>query len=113
MSDDLNKDLDDFDGESIVVMKDDEGNEFYYREDMIIPIGEKRFAILVPIDIEDEGCECQEDDCECGCEDTDVFIARIDVDQDGEEIYIDPTDEEFEEVRNAYEQLLEEEYEEN
>ena len=44
------------DDEQIVVMSDDEGNEFYYREEMVIPLGDKNFALLVAID-------------ECGCED--------------------------------------------
>jgi uncharacterized protein YrzB (UPF0473 family) len=110
MSDLEKDDMEDLAEEPIVVMTDEEGNEYYYREEVIIPVGEKRFAILVPIDIEDE-CGCGDE--ECGCEDeTDVFIARIDVDEDGEEIYVDPTDEEFDEVREAYEQLLAEEEDE-
>ena len=107
--------------EPVVVMTDEEGNEYYYREDMIVPVGDKRFAILVPFDVDEEDCECGDDSCHdschddscgCGCgEETDVFIARIDVDESGEEIYVDPTDEEFEEVRKAYEELIEEEEE--
>ncbi|QJW48408.1 DUF1292 domain-containing protein [bacterium BFN5] len=42
----------------------------------------------------------------------DVYIARIDVDESGEEVYVDPTDEEFEQVREAYEELMEEEEDE-
>lgn len=99
--------LDEFEEEPVVVMTDEEGNEYYYREDMIIPIGDKKFAILVSIDDE---CECGEAECEC--EDIDVFIARIDTDENGEEVYVDPTDEEFEQVRDAYEDLLSEEDEE-
>lgn len=112
MSDDINNDVEEFEDESIVVMTDDEGNEYYYREEMIIPVGEKRFAILMPIDIDEDECDCDDESCDC-CEDSDVFIARIDTDKDGEEVYIDPTDEEFEDVRKAYEQILEEEYDEN
>ena len=99
--------------EPVVVMTDEEGNEYYYREDMIVPVGDKRFAILVPFEVDEEGCECGDDSCGCGCsEETDVFIARIDVDESGEEIYVDPTDEEFEEVRKAYEELAFEDEEE-
>lgn len=99
--------------EPVVVMTDEEGNEYYYREDMIVPVGDKRFAILVPFEIDEEDCECDDDSCGCGCsEETDVFIARIDVDENGEEIYVDPTDDEFEEVRKAYEELVVEEEEE-
>ncbi|WP_371370765.1 DUF1292 domain-containing protein [Sporomusa aerivorans] len=113
MADNEKDDMMDFDDEPVVVMTDEEGNEFYYREDMIIPVGEKQFAILVPIDVEEEGCECGDDSCGCGCGDeTDVFIARIDVDETGEEIYVDPTDEEFEAVRKAYEEMVFEDEEE-
>ena len=112
---DLEKDddIDEIDDEPVVVMTDEEGNEYYYREDMIIPIGEKRYAILVPFDVEEEEedtCECDEPACECGCDDeTDVYIARIDIDEDGEEVYVDPSDEEFEQVRQAYEEIMTEE----
>lgn len=112
MADNEKDDIMEFEDEPVVVMTDEEGNEYYYREDMIVPVGDKRFAILVPIDVDEEGGE---DSCGCGCgcdEETDVFIARIDVDEDGEEIYVDPTDEEFEAVRQAYEELVFEDEEE-
>ncbi|WP_425061176.1 hypothetical protein SCACP_19560 [Sporomusa carbonis] len=114
MSDQEKDDIMDYDDEPVVVMTDEDGNEYYYREDMIIPIGEKRYAILVPIEVDEDGCGCGDDDCGCGCGDdeTDVFIARIDVDENGEEIYVDPTDEEFEQVRQAYEDMVAEEEEE-
>lgn len=105
---DIEKDDLDCEDEPVVVMTDEEGNEYYYREEVIIPLGEKKFAILVPINIDEEeecGCGC---DC-CDEEETDVFIARIDAGEDGEEVYVDPTDEEFEQVREAYEELLAEE----
>jgi len=107
---DFEKEDMEYEEEPVVVMTDEEGNEYYYREEVIIPIGEKRFAILVPINIdEEEECSCG---CDCEDEETDVYIARIDVDENGEEIYVDPTDDEFEEVRQAYEDLLAEEEEE-
>ncbi|TCL35850.1 uncharacterized protein DUF1292 [Anaerospora hongkongensis] len=98
-------DLEDVEEELVVVMTDEEGNEYYYREDMIVPVGDKRFAILVPLQVEDD-CECGDHDCGCEEEETDVFIARIDTDEDGEDVYVDPTDEEFEAVRQAYEELV-------
>lgn len=124
-----NEDLDEMGEELVVVMTDEEGNEYYYREEVIIPVGEKRYAILVPIDDMadsdspcdcDSGvglalatkqaadlCGCESSDCEC-YDETDVYIARIDTDENGEDIYVDPTDEEFEEARQAYEELIEE-----
>jgi len=106
MTDYENDDDMDFDDEPVVVMTDEEGNEYYYREEVIIPLGEKRFAILVPINIDEDECSC---DCGCEEEETDIYIARIDLDENNEEIYVDPSDEEFEEVRQAYEDLLAEE----
>jgi len=107
MIDNKEDDFMDFDDEPVVVMTDEEGNEYYYREDMIVPVGDKQFAILVPIDVDEE--ENDEESCGCGCGcagETDVFIARIDTDENGEEVYVDPTDEEFEQVRKAYEELV-------
>ena len=97
-------------------MTDEEGNEFYYREELIIPVGDKKFALLVGIN-EDEEHDCG---CDCGCDDEDVFIARIDLDENGEVMIPSMqinhpdfvyTDEEFEEVQKAYDELMAEEEE--
>jgi len=93
------------DEDQIVVMSDEEGNEYYYREEMVIPLGDKNFALLIPIG----ECECDNEQCVCHeseDEDPDVYIARIDFDENGEEVYLDPTEEEFEAVRNAYEEMV-------
>ncbi|HIU64748.1 MAG TPA: DUF1292 domain-containing protein [Candidatus Avacidaminococcus intestinavium] len=94
------------DDEQIVVMTDEEGNEYYYREEMIIPCDDKNFALLVAID----GCDCEDEECECHEEheeeEPDVYIARIDFDEDGEAVYLDPTEEEFEAVKAAYEAMI-------
>lgn len=95
----------------IVVMTDEDGNEYCYREEMIIPVGDQKYALLVGVqDDEKEGCGCG-----CGCEedDEDVFIAKIIVNENGEEEYVDPTDEEFEAVQKAYEEMMDEEENEN
>lgn len=86
----------------VVVITDEEGNEFYYREEMIIPVGDQKFALLVSVhDCEDEECDCEDED--------DAILAKIVIGEDGKEEYIDPTDEEFEAARKAYEKILEEE----
>jgi len=111
MADFENDDLEEMDEELVVVMTDEEGNEYYYREEMIVPVGDKQYAILIPIgedQCEDESCECGTG-CNCSEDEVDVYIARIDTDENGEEVYVDPTDEEFEEVRKAYEELMVEE----
>ena len=103
-----------FDGDNleediIVEMTDDEGNVYRYSEEMIIPVGNENFAILVGIhddeEEEEHHCHCGEcgDDCDC---DEDVIIAKIVVNEDGEEEYVEPTDEEFEAVQRAYEELM-------
>ena len=95
--------------EQIVVITDDEGNELYFREEMVVPVGKKKFAILAQINLED--CECEDEDCHCHeheeDEEENVIIARIEFDENGEEVYLAPTDEEFDEVKAAYEKLME------
>lgn len=101
---DKEKDMQDED--VMVVMTDEEGNEYYYQEEMIIPVGDQKYALLVGIheDEDDHGHGCG-----CGCEDDeDVLIAKIVVNDEGEEEYIEPTDEEFEAVQKAYDALVEE-----
>ena len=87
------------DEDVIVVMTDENGKEFYYREEMMIPVGDERFAILIPLSVssEDELVETEEED--------EATIAKIIADESGEDIYTEPTDDEFKEVRRAYELL--------
>ncbi|MGO5130059.1 DUF1292 domain-containing protein [Mitsuokella sp.] len=91
----------------VVVMTDEDGHEYYYREEMIIPVDEERYALLVGIHGEDEEHAAG---CGCGCEDgdEDVIIAKIVVNDEGEEEYIEPSDEEFEAVQKAYDALVDE-----
>ena len=98
----------------IVEMTDEEGNVYLYEEEMIIPIDDQKFALLValPFETEEEGYHHHEHGCDCGCEEDDVIIAKIVTNQDGEEEYIEPSDEEFEMVRNAYNDFFSEEFEE-
>ena len=93
------------DDDFLIEMTDAEGNVFYYVEEMIIPVGDEKFALLVEVKDEDE--HFHEDGEECDCED-DVIIAKIVTNADGGEEYIEPTDEEFELVQAAYEKLLDE-----
>lgn len=102
MADEKNLVQEQEDGDLVVIMTDEDGKEFYYREEVMIPIGNQKFAILVSIE--------EEDTCNCGCHEpvsSDVFVARIDVDEDGEEVYVDPTDEEFEKVCEEYNKIIE------
>ena len=92
------------DDDFLVEMTDDEGNVFYYVEEMIIPVDGVNFALLV--EVKDEHTHGA--DCDCGCDDDDVIIAKIVVGADGQEEYVEPTDEEFDKVQAAYEKLLDE-----
>ncbi|MBR4152817.1 MAG: DUF1292 domain-containing protein [Selenomonadaceae bacterium] len=95
-----------FDDDILIEMTDEEGNVYYYVEEMIIPVGDENFALL--IEVKDDEHE-HEAGCDCGCEDDDVIIAKIVVNENGQEEYVEPTDEEFERVQAAYEKLLDEE----
>lgn len=102
-----------FDDDVLIEMTDEDGNVFYYVEEMIIPVDGENFALLV--EYKGDDCDCGHDhecgcggECDCGCED-DVIIAKIVINADGEEEFIEPTDEEFEKVQAAYEKLLDEE----
>ena len=95
----------------VVVLTDDNGNEAYFMEEMIIPYEGKSFAVLVSID---EDC-CEDEDCDCHHhheeedEDDYCIIARIDFDENGEAVYVAPTDEEYEAVAELYDQYCDEE----
>ena len=80
------------DEDVIIEMMDEDGNSYYYREEMIIPVGEDKFALLIGIHDEE-----------------DVLIAKIVMGESGEEEYIEPTDEEFDAVQRAYDALMDEE----
>ena len=100
--------LEEEDDAIIVEFTDGDGNTYLYEQEMIIPVNGEKFALLIGIhDEEDEhahGCACG-----CGEEEDDVLIAKIVVNEDGEEEYVEPTDEEFEAVQDAYDALLDEE----
>lgn len=91
----------------LVEMTDEEGNVFYYVEEMIIPVDGVNFALLVEWHGDHDHCGHCGDDCDCGCDD-DVIIAKIVTGADGQDEYIEPTDDEFEKVQAAYEKLLDE-----
>lgn len=88
------------DQEAVVVITDEEGNETYYLEEMVIPMDNKNFALLTQIPEDDD---TDPDDAE-----DNVIIARMDFDDNGDPVYLDPTDEEFEAVRKAYEEIMDE-----
>lgn len=66
---------------------------------MVIPMDSKNFALLTQIPENDDTDPDDEDN---------VIIARVDFDENGDPVYLDPTDEEFEAVRKAYEEIMDE-----
>ena len=121
----LEEDFDEEDfGEVVVEMTDDDGNSYFYTEQMIIPVGDDDFALLVEVNDpkhEHEHCEHHHEHehehegcgCGCGCEEGDVIIAKIVTDPEtGDDIYIEPTDEEFEAVQKVYEEMIAEDEDE-
>ena len=109
---DKEKEILDEDADVIVEMTDEEGNSYYYREEMIIPVGDDKFALLIGIHDEEEEEE-HAHSCGCGCgeHDEDVLIAKVIMGDDGEEEYVEPTDEEFDAVQRAYDALRDDEEE--
>ena len=108
----VDENLDDEEFDDVVVeMTDEDGNSYFYTEEMIIPVGDDTYALLVEIHDHDD-CDCEHEHkhdhegCDCGCDDGDVIIAKIVKDENGEDIYIEPTDEEFELVQKAYEEMI-------
>lgn len=85
------------DDENIVVeFKDEAGNSLYYQQEMIIPVNGMDFALLIGLNVEnDETFEEEEN----------VIIAKIVKDENGEDEYVDPTDEEFDAVQAVYEEM--------
>ena len=106
------KEIRDEDADVIVEMTDEEGNSYYYREEMIIPVGDDKFALLIGIHDEEEEEE-HAHSCGCGCgeHDEDVLIAKVVMGDDGDEEYVEPTDEEFDAVQRAYDALMDDEEE--
>ena len=109
---DKEKEILDEDADVIVEMTDEEGNSYYYREEMVIPVGDDKFALLIGIHDEEEEEE-HAHSCGCGCgeHDEDVLIAKVIMGDDGEEEYVEPTDEEFDAVQRAYDALMDDEEE--
>ena len=108
---DKEKEILDEDADVIVEMTDEEGNSYYYREEMIIPVGDDKFALLIGIHDEEEEEHAHSCGCGCGEHDEDVLIAKVIMGDDGEEEYVEPTDEEFDAVQRAYDALMDDEEE--
>jgi len=95
MSEEMNNELEEV---IIVTATDDDGNEVNYQEVQRIDIDGKVFALLVEVP------DSEDDDAD---DDGDAIVARVDV-EDGEEVYVAPTDEEFDAANVAFDELFSE-----
>lgn len=110
MADKENEVMEDED-EVIVTFVDEDGNEEYYIEEMILEVNGEKFALLVPT-CDDEEAEAEHehhDGCCCEDEADEAFFAKIIINDKGEEEYVMPSDEEFDAACQAYDKLMDEE----
>ena len=92
MSEEMNNELEEV---IIVTATDDDGNEVNYREKYRFELDGKVFALLVEVPDRDDDADFDDDGDADFDDDGDEILARVDM-EDGEEVYVAPTDEEFE-----------------
>lgn len=90
MSEEMNNELEEV---IIVTATDDQGNEVEYQEVQRLDLDGKVFVLLVEVTEDEEG--------------GDAIIARVDQ-EDGEDVYVAPTDEEFDAANAKFDELLDE-----
>lgn len=78
----------------IITITGPDGDERDYVQDTVIPFAGKEFAVLVSIP--------EKEDSE---EEPDIILARIDKDENGEAVYLPPTDEEYDAVADIYDAM--------
>src|SRR4030042_4605722 len=99
------------DREDIVVLTDDEGNELEFLFLDAFEVGDKRYAVLVPLEGTDD--EDQESTDEDYIEGSEAMIFRLEKDEQGDEVFVEiEDDEEWAEVTAAWEDLQDEEFDE-
>ena len=99
MEDNKELNLDDY---TTVVFTDEENNEYVYLEELKFDAEDgNTYAILVPLVEHDH-----EEGEECCCEDEDVILAKIVMNDADEAEYVEPTDAEFEAAQKAYDKLM-------
>ena len=88
MSEEMNNELEEV---IIVTATDDQGNEVEYQEVQRLDLDGKVFTLLVEVTEDEEG--------------GDAIIARVDQ-EDGEDVYVAPTDEEVDAANAKFDELL-------
>lgn len=98
----------------IVELTDEEtGETILYAQEMVLPVNGENYALLVPYHEDDDDAHDHDAGCDCGCEEDAAFFAKIVTDENGDESYEVPSDEEFNAVLEAYDELMGEDDEED
>jgi putative Holliday junction resolvase len=86
--------------EEIITLTDEDGNEHEFVVVDVIEVDSREYAILLPIDTEED-------------EEAEAVILRLEKDGDGDDVLVDiDSEQEWEKVAQAYEELLDEDPEE-
>lgn len=80
-----------------VEMYDDKDNLLLFERENVFTVEGKQFAVLVQRYLEEEDVDEDEEE--------NVVVARMDFDEKGEEVYFDPSDEEFAKFMEYYEKM--------
>lgn len=87
------------DEDEIITLTDEDGVEHEFVVVDVIEVSDKEYAILLPLDADDE-------------EEAEAVILRLEKDSDGDDVLVDiESEEEWEQVAQAYEELLDDEEE--
>ncbi|HAT56009.1 MAG TPA: DUF1292 domain-containing protein [Veillonellaceae bacterium] len=76
----------------IVTIEGPDGSEADYAEAQVLTYEDRQFAVLVEV------CDPEE-------EEPDIILARIDADENGEPVYVPPTDDEYDHVVEIYDHM--------
>jgi uncharacterized protein YrzB (UPF0473 family) len=83
--------------DEVVVLTDDEGNEFEFQIIDVLEVEGNRYAVLFPLDDED-------------ADDDEALIMRLETDEDGDDVLVDiEDDQEWEKVVAEWESMLDDE----
>jgi len=96
-------DQDEFD--DVIVFTDDDGKEHAFYEEQQFIVGGNTYAVLVGL--KDDACVCGDDNCHCheSNEDMAAILAKVEFDDDGNPVYVEPSEKEFEEASAAYQAI--------
>lgn len=100
------EDMNFMEDEQLLVLTDEEGKDHHTVIVDQFTVNEKDYVVLLPIN--PEGCD---DNCECSfCTgEEEAFLLKVITNEQGEEEYVEPTEEEFDEAEAAYDELQKDE----